>query len=371
MSRSTARAPIRSPRRTPNQCIAAAAIVLLAAAGCDRPSAAGSSGDAPAPLRQVASLGDPAHPDARITIAADRSALSVADRLVLTVRIESRTGFRAEWASPLPQPPTGQLGDFTVAAHTRSTPSATPGVTEDLFVLEPFLDGPKSIPALTFRVVSTWPSSAGDSGTTTRPLSTEPITINVAALLTPEEAAKAELSPPLPPVEARLPSQPARAPIGALIGGGAALAVGLGVLAWRVARRRPAAVDPARAAVSALADVRATLEAAAADPFGPAAARVGSAASQIGSIVRAFLERGLSIAAIGATTPELRARLAASLPEESSRPLEQMLTDLEREAFSPGQPRVAPLLEQLAAAERFIREATTGPAGSTGVEGRR
>lgn len=370
MSRSTASAPIRSPRRTPNQCIAAAAIVLLAAAGCDRPSAAGSSGDAPVPLRQVASLGDPAHPDARITIAADRSALSVADRLVLTVRIESRTGFRVEWASPLPQPPTGQLGDFTVAAHTRSTPSATPGVTEDLFVLEPFLDGPKSIPALTFRVVSTWPSSAGDSGTTTRPLSTEPITINVAALLTPEEAAKAELSAPLPPVEARLPGRPAQPPIATLIGG-AALVFGLGVFAWRVARRRPAAVDPARAAVSALADVRATLEAAAADPFGPAAARVGSAASQIGSIVRAFLERGLSIAAIGATTPELRARLAASLPEESSRPLEQMLTDLEREAFSPGQPRVALLLEQLAAAERFIREATTGPAGSTGVEGRR
>lgn len=323
-----------------------------------------------------------------MTLTVDRTTITVAERIALTLTIDTAPSFTAEWASPQPgppEPPDGLLGDLIVVEHLRrELPPTQPdrALVEHTFVLEPMLDGAKTIPAIQFRVVESTASpeaaAAGVAAAPSRGISTQPITIGVASLFSPEEAEAADkaettdVAPAREPIAMTIHRSQSSATI-AIIAGTAG-AVVLGAVAWMVlaSGRRRMPNDPVADARRSLAEIRATLESGRADPFGTAAASAAGAGAKLAATIREYLQRHLGIAAIGATASELAAYLSEASSRVSpdiARDAASTLLGLEMELFAPGgeQPRVAVLLEQLDAAERLVDSTAVFIAGQAGV----
>lgn len=335
--------------------IAAMIMAMVVASGCERDGAR-AAGNAPAaPISQVHTAGDAASPSGVVRLSVDRAAMTVADRLRVTIRIESAPGAgRGEFDPPLPQPPTGRLGEWTVASLASRELPAESGrsAMEHLLVLEPFLEGSKTVPPLRVRFV-------GDSGVLE--VSTEPVSVEVTSVLSEQDRESGELplSPAPESVALTLPRASKQRwswPVIAGASAAGAAAIGVAVVAGR--RRRIQAVDPVADARARLSEIQRRLSAAAAEPFGSAATGLGDAASGLASVARQYVEHALGVAAIGATVDELTARLTSE-PRLSQhvgevQALLATLVSLEREAFAPSQPRAAALAEHLAVVDRFV-----------------
>ena len=161
-----------------------------------------------------------------------------------------------------------------------------------------------------------------------------------------------------------------------VVAGGAAAcaaAIGLAVVAGRC--RRVRAADPVEEARTRLSAIQARLTAAAAEPFGPAAAGLGELASELAAIARRYVDQALGVAAVGATVDELTGRLT-SAPRMSSHAGEVdallgSLRALEQEAFAPSQPRAAVLAEHVTVIDRFITATAAGARGDQARPGDR
>ncbi len=351
-----------SPRAARPAWLSVAATGLIAFSGlvpaaCERSSPSSAS---PAAVSQTYTLGaDADHPDVAVRLQADRSHMTVADRLTVILTIDSSDGFDVRWTPPTP--PAGALGDFTVAAATSRSlplPPAATGrsITEHTLVLEPFLDGKKTIPAITLEAKS----AAG--GGASRSITTQPIEIAVAPVLPADEAEKAELAPPRSPIAASIRAARGNPIVAA--GAIAALTAWLGAFAWArlVAGRRIAAIDPVAVARRRVADLRAKLAATQADPFGPGAVPTAAIAADLGVTIREYLDRRLHIPATGATAGELSSLLREpALPREIAQQTSDTLAALEQAAFAPSQPRCADLAPLIDVADRLIDSTVAAP----------
>jgi hypothetical protein len=285
--------------------------------------------------------------------------MTVADRLTIILTIDAADGLEVPWTPPTP--PAGSLGDFTVAdATSRSLPRLPSAIgrsiTEYTLVLEPFLDGKKTIPAITLEA-----KSAAGAGTS-RSITTQPLEIEVSPVLPADEADKTELAPPRSPIAATIRTARGNPIVAA--GAIAALTAWLGAFAWArlAAGRRIAAVDPVAVARRRVADLRAKLAATQADPFGPGAVPTAAIAADLGVTIREYLDRRLHIPATGATAAELCNQLREpALPGETARQTSETLAALEQAAFAPSQPRCADLAPHLDVADRLIASTAAAP----------
>lgn len=221
-------------------------MMVLGGSGPER-ALAPAQGPATPAVQRSAVGGERDRPTLSVEVGASSTSITVADRIVLTVRVRSTPGARLEWTVP----ETGKtLGDFTVQSVACS-PSRLDdgGLREDVttIVLEPFLPGSRAVPAMEFTLVAE-PEKAPLPGTPDRErIKTEPIPIEVRSVLdaAKDHEALAKLSAPKGPVEMR---EGHRREI--LLAGSAAgvvaLLAGIGLLgARRFGRARPVIEDPA------------------------------------------------------------------------------------------------------------------------------
>lgn len=348
--------------------VAAMSVAMAATFGCERGGDRADAGAPAAPISQVHTAGDAASPSGVVRLSVDRASMTVADRLRVTIRIESVPGAgRGEFDPPLPQPPTGRLGEWTVASLASRELPAQSGrsVVEHLLVLEPFLEGSKSVPPLRVRF-------AGDSGVLE--VSTEPVSVEVTSVLSEQDrqADELPLSPAPESVALTLPrASKQRLSWPVVAGAASACAVAIGVVVVAGRRRRIKAVDPVADARAKLSAIQGRLTAAAAEPFGQAVTGLSDVASELASVARRYVDHALGVAAIGATVDELAGRLASEprLSQQAGdvQALLATLRSLEQEAFAPSQPRAAVLAEHLAVVDRFITAtAATVTAGGPG-----
>lgn len=337
--------------------ICASVIAMVIAAGCDRADRQSSGAPPAAPIVQVHTAGDVHQPLGVVRMSVDRSTMTTADRLRVTLVIETMQGIKhAEFDPPLPEPPSGRLGEWTVASiAVRDQPvSPTHRTTEHLIVLEPFLEGMKTIPSMRVRLT-------GDVGTAE--VRTEPVGIEVASVLSDSdrEAEQLALSPAPDSVALTLPAKSRSELQWPLIAGAAALsAVTIGLWARYVLRRRVTPIDPVAEVRARLAAIQARLNHAAAEPFSASATGLGEVAGGLGAAARKYLEHGLGVTAIGATTDELAERVVSeprlTRHAEAVSAVLTVLRSLEQEAFAPTQPRAAVLAEHLSAIDRFVTD---------------
>lgn len=338
MDRDTRTTPQRRTLATPFVCAVIAGAALL-----HSPTAAHARTEAPAGLEKTVSAGD-ASKGSQLTVRmiTDRTRMTVADRLVVTFDVQAAPGA----SITLPQF-SDTLGDFTVAS-SESLPAATGSAERQLrLVLEPFLNGSKTIPALTFK--------ATKDGQTTSVM-TEPLSIPVSDVLTLEKDQTPPIAPAKPPVDFDEPAR-ARWPvilIGSLAGAGYVGAFGLAMLN---ARRRRASTDPVAAFGLTLsdADQRCTV--------GTSAASVESALFGIAAGLRRYLSLHVRIPAIGASAPELidRVRRAEHLSNANRAAIERLVVELESARFAPGE-ATPDRARQLIAQAREVLAATSAPA---------
>lgn len=347
-------APTNSARR-PRPFAARVTSVLFAAAtlslvACGRAPNTGSDAQSPA-AAQTYTLGtDAAHPEVELRLSADRSQMTVADRLTLKLTIDSGDEASVAWTPP--EPPSGRLGDFTVAAHAQRQLAAPPHrtITEHTLVLEPFLDGKKTIPPVTLDIRS----SAGN--TPTRTISTQPIEVTVTPVIPPDQLEHATLAPDHDPLAPTL--APHRGSVLVAAAAIAAALTWLGAFAWArlVAPRRTVVLNPLAAARVRLADLRKRLAAAQADPFAAGVPATPAIAADLAATIRTYLDQHLHVAAAGATAAELGPRLAesAAMPLPLAASTLAAITALEQFAFSPAQPRSSDLLPLLDTADQLV-----------------
>ncbi len=349
MTAITVRNPARRHRRALSVVLCA---VSLAVCSCERTPIASRPAIAPA-AEQTYTLGsDAAHPEVSVRLSADRSQMTVADRLTLKLTIASTDGVSVSWTPSPPEPPTGKLGDFTVAASAdRSLPAPVGrSVNERTLVLEPFLDGAKTIPAITLDVRS------ADAGTPTRTITTQPIEVTVAPVIPPDQVERAKLAPPHAPLQPTLPSHHGNPLIAALAVAGVLAWLGAFALARFVAPRRAAAISPLAETRARLADLRRRLAAAQAEPFASGAPTTPAIAADLAATLRMYLNQHLHVDAQGATAIELRPRLehAGAIPGSLAASTAETIEALERYAFAPTQPRCSDLLPLLETTERLV-----------------
>jgi hypothetical protein len=278
--------------------------------------------------------------------------MSVADRLILTFDVEATPGA----IITLPQIG-GTLGDFTVAS-SEAFPSPDASAHRQLrVVLEPFLSGSKSIPALTFE--------ATRDGRATSVM-TEPMTIPVSDVLTLEKGETPPIARAKPPMDFDDPAR-ARWPIillGSLAGAGYVGAFGLAMLN---ARRRRAITDPAAAFRAVLDDagLRCTP--------GADAASVESVLFAVAAGLRRYLAQHTFIAANGASAPELidRVRRAEHLPNAHRAAIERLIVELESARFAPDEATSDRARTLIAEAREVLAATSTTTVNATrvGAEG--
>lgn len=317
-----------------------------------------AASNSPPAAAQTYTLGaDAEHPEVSVRLSADRSRMTLAERLTLKLTIDAADGSSVLWTPP--DPPEGRLGDFTVAASVVRSLPAPPGrtVTERTIVLEPFLDGRKSIPAITLDVRS------ADGATPTRAITTQPIEVAVAPVIPPAQVEKAALAPAHAPLQPTLPTAHGRPWIAALAVAG--LLAWVGAFAWArfVAPRRNAVLSPLADTRARLADIRRRLAAAQVAPFDPGVPATPAIAADLAGTLRAYLDRHLHLTAAAATASELRPRLeqGSVIPAPLGSETAEAIVALERYAFSPTQPRCADLLPLLETAERLVAATAGAP----------
>lgn len=341
MNRTIHTTPQRRTLATPIVCAVIAGAALL-----HFPTPAHARTEAPAGLEKMVSAGDAAKGSLlKVRTTTDHTRMTVADRLMVTFDVQAAPG------SSITLPQIGEtLGDFTVAS-SEAIPAANGSAERQLrLVLEPFLNGSKAIPALTFK--------ATRDGQTTSVM-TEPLTIPVSDVLTLEKDQTPPIAPAKPPVDFDEPVR-ARWPvilIGSLAGAGYVGAFGLAMLN---ARRRRANTDPVAAFGLTLRDSDQRCE------VGASAAAVQSALFGVASGLRRYLSLHVGIPAIGASAPELtdRVRRAEHLSNADRAAIERLIVELESARFAPGEAtpdRARTLISQT----REVLAATSTPAGTS------
>ena len=316
---------------------------IAGAALVHSPTPAHARAEALPGIERTVSAGDTAK-DSLLTVrmTADRTRMTVADRLILTFDVQAAPG------ASIALPQIGEkLGDFTVASSESPAASGGSANRQLRLVLEPFLNGSKAIPALTFK-------STRDGQTTS--VMTEPLSIPVSDVLTLEKDQTPPIAPAKPPIDFDEPAR-ARWPIiliGSLAGAGYVGAFGLAMLN---ARRRRASTDPVAAFGLALrdADQRCSV--------GASAASVESALFAVASALRRYLSLHVRIPAIGASAPELidRVRRAEHLSNTDRAAIERLIVELESARFAPGEATPDRALALIAQA-REVLAATSAPA---------
>lgn len=263
-------------------------VVFAAAGGCDRTSASHASGS---PVQQAVGSGPVS---LRLTLSRDH--LTTADDVRLTLEATAGAGANAV----LPEPP-ADIGGFTLAERRRAAPrlSADGGLTtSETWVLDPFLPGDYTIPALEVRCTDK------DGAVTT--IRTNPVTVAVASVLPQDQQDTAEIGPAREVVDPEPPPQSNRAIWAA---GAAALAVfvvvGAGIL-WTIRRRHELTPDPYLAAERRIREIQ-----------GEAIGDPAAAITEASTLVRSCLADRLEPMAATRTTDELLASpsLAFNLSE--------------------------------------------------------
>lgn len=281
--------------------------------------------------------GERDRPTLSVEVGASSTSVTVADRVVLTVRVRSTPGARLEWAVPETGKP---LGDFTVQSVARS-PSRLDdrGLREDVttIVLEPYLPGSRVVPPMEFSLAADPESAQGPDSPEVQKIRTEPIAIEVRSVLdaSTDHEALAKLSAPKGPVEMR---EGRRREI--LLAGGAAgvlaLLAGIGVLSTRRLRRaRPVIEDPATAA-------RRELQAAREEAGIVASVVDRTLADRVALALRRFAGSRFDPAVADRTVEELgtlverKEAMPGGLDHRRLAELCAMLGALDRERFAPG-----------------------------------
>lgn len=321
--------------------------------------------------REATLGGTPEEPALRVEIWLDSERITVADRVTLSVRVESRPGVQYAWT-----PPTGMFGDFQVAQQSEDLEETRAGVVVKIFrfVLEPRnADGAKEVPALDFRLTG---SKGPEVGMKMR---TPAMAVQVDSVLDEASRESPQFSAPkgvltIENVEDRRLSGRAAVAIGA----GSAVGMGAAWAAMVYLRRRGAETpSPTEAARTSFRRIRTSLEqlrekpfvASATDDGGEQIRRLGSS---IGATTRAYLEDHLGVKARAAVVHELGERLKAApaLSHEMAARLGVMLSRLEASTFAPERPSAGEMLEALGIAEAMLAETATyiQPGERKGVE---
>lgn len=229
--------------------------------------------------------------DATLTYLVSPTDLVVAQRIRLELTVTAPAGWSVSW------PAVGErLGRATVV----DTSDRRDGLKQTrIIVLEPYLPGADTIPPLS---VSASPRDP-QSGAAPVTLTTEPVPLNIHALLADpkaEEMLDAELRPAHGADDAASGWTPGRIGVAAALGV-VSVAAAIGVIA--ALKRRRAPVDPAFAAL-------ARIEAVAGAPAPTSAPHRNRALDELSHAVREFLQaRGVENA-VGAATPDLAPRIA-------------------------------------------------------------
>ncbi|MFN7020560.1 MAG: hypothetical protein ACK4WH_04425 [Phycisphaerales bacterium] len=262
------------------RCAAALSLVAaLTVGGCGRDKPAAGPPGVSEPAQEIrrsnstGEVGPDGAPMLEVTIVLERDRITTADRLPLRVRISGSAGARREWAAPRET-----LGEWQVAETARREVVGEGGasVVEHLLVLEPFLDGAKTIPPMTFR----YSPLAGGAW---RTLVTEPIEVTVGSVLGEGEE-RESLAGAKPPAAVVVEDGFNRWALGAAAGAGVLGYAGAFVAAHARARRRGREADPVRIALQRLAALEGRLRG---DTSGGSADPADAA--ELASIVRAYL----------------------------------------------------------------------------------
>jgi hypothetical protein len=267
--------------------------------------------------------------------------ITVAQRVRLSLRATATPGWKIELPAP-----GAALGDWSVASAVPAQRPESPETATLTIVLEPFLAGSKTIPAITV---------SARSGAKTLSVKTEPITVEVKPVAEPTATEKTALEPPHEPVPVPLPDREAqrrRLQIAAIAAGTVVL-LGLGVVGVRrmTARR---ARDHARAAREALPPIRARIE----------AGEVAPALNALATTLRAYAQNHLGLPAIGRTAAELHMLHPASLGEAAWTELVAILGVLDTARFAPyptGPTQAAALVDRAAAFIDATADLQPGP----------
>lgn len=304
------------------------------------------SRDAAGIARTYAAGGTANAPSISVQLTADRARMTVADRLVVSISVDAEPG------ATVTMPEVGdKLGDFTVAS-SEVTPSTAGSTGSTLrLVLEPFLSGAKSVPALTFRAIK--------NGKLTT-VSSEPISIPVTDVLTLKKGQAPPIAPAKPPIDLIEPAQRRWPAI--LLGG---LAAGAYVSAFGIARlsarRRRGPTDPIAAFRGVLdqANARCTPDAGTPTTL--------TALESVAGGLRTYLQQHLFIPAIGSSAPELvdRLRNTAHLPSDARAPLSRLIVDLDASRFAPDGANPDRARTLIAHALRILEATSTPTAASS------
>lgn len=263
----------------------------------------------------------------RVTIDVDRTELTVADRVVLTITIDAPL----EVTVLLPK-----LDDFAGFTHVSTTEGARASVAASegsrvwRVLLEPFLAGEKTIPPLeiTAQVPTPLNASSGKKGKPTSvKLKSQPIPIIVRPIAPKDANASTPLKSASMVLPGAVPEQATQKFILALAAGtGIVSAIAGGVM---MSRRRSGRVESPLAAATRELDLIATRAGAEGLP--------SAVAADIGRVLRAYCVDGLELAAPGATSAELASalRAASSIPDATSAEGAALLRRLDVLAFAP------------------------------------
>lgn len=316
-------------------------LALLAAgtcsSSCDRaPNSPAAHAVPPTPTihrEQRAASGDFS---VQLTTIADRTDLTVADRMNLAFTCTTRT------AASITLPEIGaQLGDFTVASSAKSDRLDPTGnrITTLSIVLEPFLSGDKSVPPLTFQATD---------GSKTITLKTEPITAHITAIADAAADAKTPLEPAKSPVELNLPAASRRIALYATIAGvTVAIAAALGFAALTTSRRQKQQADPAFRARRELIATRTFLS------QSSTRADASVASEHLFRAFATYLATALHIPADTQPSATIAAAISTSstFSADQRNELNALLAELERIRFAPDAanvPAVQSLLDRVA-----------------------
>jgi len=332
----------------------AALLVLLSAA--PKALAGGAEvDDPPAKATEIRRETTSGPVKAVVTVAPERPLLG--DALTLSLEVTAEPGIEVR------MPAFGEaLGRFEIVDFTpreRRTPAG--GVeASQRYTLDLPMSGKHTIPSLAVEFVDrrggggpVAPSAATVSARARaepQELLTEPITIDVETAL-PDGAvtATAALRPPRDRLdEAWPPPEPGRSSLVWALAG--ALALALGVVAWRRGSRGPTPTSAFETAVAALAALAAK--------GAPAGDAIDAWYVALSAVVRRYVEDRYGLRAPELTTEEfMREAFRSQAIQVEHRPLLRgFLERCDRVKFAAYRPTEAESLEALAAAQRFVHE---------------
>lgn len=334
-------------------------VAALAVGGCERAKPAAGSPGVSAPAQEIrrsistGEVGADGAPMLEVTIVLERDRMTTADRLPVRVRMSGSAGARREWAAPRET-----LGEWQVAetATREVVGEGGASVVEHLLVLEPFLDGVKTIPSMTFRYGSI-------SGGAWRTLVTEPIEVTVSSVLGEgeDDAALAEAKPPAPVV---LEVGAGRWVLSAAAGAGVLGYAGAFAAAYVRSRRRGRPADPVRSALERLASLEGRLRG---NPSGGSADP--AEAAELASIVRAYVSAlcGRDVRGLLADELETAVRGRAQGGVETA-PFVEVIKELDHGRFGPTKLNVQRLAARASEVSGLIQRtgAAARAAGGTG-----